>query len=160
MGANFDNLKKKMNDLNYKIKDGAETLAIKGLYKKDEIDERLANAKSDVVAAKEKAKKSFNNDKSKFSSELIKLQINMEEGKKKIDLKKDEHDQKTVEKYINDKLAYADNLLDLADLAYKEANESFLEAMDAQIKLDERKEKWESYLKSLLLQVLSLILFY
>ena len=48
----MENLSKKMKELNEKIKDSAETVAIVGLEAKDKLDEKIEDTKSNVEALK------------------------------------------------------------------------------------------------------------
>ena len=72
----MENLSKKMKELNEKIKDSAETVAIVGLEAKDKLDEKIEDTKSNVEALKENYRIASDRSKSKISSELLKARLN------------------------------------------------------------------------------------
>ena len=63
----MENLSKKMKELNEKIKDSAETVAIVGLEAKDKLDEKIEDTKSNVEALKENYRIASDRSKSKIS---------------------------------------------------------------------------------------------
>lgn len=134
----LEDLKENINDIGDKIKDSAETLEIKGMYKKDEIDEKIKETRGNVEAAKENARMVQERGKSKISSELLKMQMKVEEAKDKLAQKKEAKDEEKLEKYIDDTIEYAQDCVAMSVLAAKEAKLAFLEALDAELEYEEK----------------------
>ena len=134
----LEDLKENINDIGDKIKDSAETLEIKGMYKKDEIDEKIKETRGNVEAAKENARMVQERGKSKISSELLKMQMKVEEAKDKLAQKKEAKDKEKLEKYIDDTIEYAQDCVAMSVLAAKEAKLAFLEALDAELEYEEK----------------------
>ena len=138
----MENLSKKMKELNEKIKDSAETVAIVGLEAKDKLDEKIEDTKSNVEALKENYRIAFDRSKSKISSELLKARLNMDVAKEKIQDRKEARDKEKLSNYIDNELEYAGDCIALSLLAAEEAKLAFLEAVEAQREYDEKyKEK-------------------
>lgn len=138
MNNKIEDLKVKMNKLNDEIKDASDTLQLKGMYAKDELNEKSDEAKSNLEAAKENYRIYSERAKSKLSSKLLEAQLNIEVAKENISAKKEIHDREELEKYINDTLEYATNCVALAVYAADEAKLAFLEAAEAQAEHDEK----------------------
>lgn len=111
------------------------------MYAKDAIDAKIDDAKSGLAAAKENARIISERGKSKFSSALIKAQMELNVAKENIAEKKEARDKEKLSKYIDDELEYAESSLQLAFLAAQEAKLAFLEAVAAQKEYDEKYGK-------------------
>jgi hypothetical protein len=134
----LEDLKKDISGIGDQIKDSAETAQIKGMYKKDEIVEKVKESKGNVEAAKENVRRVHERGKSKFSSELLKMQMNMEETKNKFAEKKETKNKEKLEKYIDDQIEYAEDCVATSILAAREAKLAFLEALDAEMEYEEK----------------------
>lgn len=134
----LEDLKKDISGIDDQIKDSAETAQIKGMYKKDEIVEKVKESKGNVEAAKENVRRVHERGKSKFSSELLKMQMNMEETKNKFAEKKETKNKEKLEKYIDDQIEYAEDCVATSILAAREAKLAFLEALDAEMEYEEK----------------------
>ncbi len=130
-------LSKEIDKLGSKIKDEGETIAIKGLYAKDDLEKFADNTKKSLEETKDELKDLSEKSKNKLSLGLEKLEETLKNEKEKLELKKEARDAEKLEKYINNKLDYAKDAVSLSLLAAKEAKEAFLEAVEAQIEYDE-----------------------
>lgn len=137
----IDEFNKSMKEFGDKVKDYTDTVAISGMYAKDAIDAKIDDAKSGLAAAKENARIISERGKSKFSSALIKAQMELNVAKENIAEKKEARDKEKLSKYIDDELEYAESSLQLAFLAAQEAKLAFLEAVAAQKEYDEKYGK-------------------
>lgn len=137
----IDEFNKSMKEFGDKVKDYTDTVAISGMYAKDAIDAKIDDAKSALAAAKENARIISERGKSKFSSALIKAQMELNVAKENIAEKKEARDKEKLSKYIDDELEYAESSLQLAFLAAQEAKLAFLEAVAAQKEYDEKYGK-------------------
>ena len=137
----IDEFNKSMKEFGDKVKDYTDTAAISGMYAKDAIDAKIDDAKSGLAAAKENARIISERGKSKFSSTLIKAQMELNVAKENIAEKKEARDKEKLSKYIDDELEYAESSLQLAFLAAQEAKLAFLEAVAAQKEYDEKYGK-------------------
>ena len=134
----MDEFNESIKEFGEKVKDYSETAAISGMYAKDAIDEKISDAKSGLAAAKENARLISEKGKSKFSSALLKAQMELNVAKENIAEKKEAKDKEKLSKYIDDELEYAESSLQLAFLAAQEAKLAFLEAVAAQKEYDEK----------------------
>lgn len=137
----IDEFNKSMKEFGDKVKDYTDTAAISGMYAKDAIDAKIDDAKSGLAAAKENARIISERGKSKFSSALIKAQMELNVAKENIAEKKEARDKEKLSKYIDDELEYAESSLQLAFLAAQEAKLAFLEAVATQKEYDEKYGK-------------------
>ena len=137
----IDEFNKSMKEFGDKVKDYTDTAVISGMYAKDAIDAKIDDAKSGLAAAKENARIISERGKSKFSSALIKAQMELNVAKENIAEKKEARDKEKLSKYIDDELEYAESSLQLAFLAAQEAKLAFLEAVAAQKEYDEKYGK-------------------
>lgn len=137
----IDEFNKSMKEFGDKVKDYTDTAAISGMYAKDAIDAKIDDAKSGLAVAKENARIISERGKSKFSSALIKAQMELNVAKENIAEKKEARDKEKLSKYIDDELEYAESSLQLAFLAAQEAKLAFLEAVAAQKEYDEKYGK-------------------
>ena len=139
----MENLSKKMKELNEKIKDSAETVAIVGLEAKDKLDEKIEDTKSNVEALKENYRIASDKSKSKISSELLKARLNIDVAKETIQDRKEARDKENLSYYIDNELEYAGDCIALSLLAAEEAKLAFLEAVEAQREYDEKYNEEE-----------------
>lgn len=124
------------NKINEKLKDSTDTVIIKGMYVKDELEDKIESAKSNLNTAKKNLEKKQDDDKRLFAKHLNKIQENINEAKAKLEDKKESRNKEKLEKYIDDRLEYTSDCIALALVAVDEAKLSFLEALEAQAEYD------------------------
>ena len=125
------------NKINEKLKNSTDTVIIKGMYVKDELEDKIESAKSNLNTAKKNLEKKQDDDKRLFAKHLNKIQENINEAKAKLEDKKESRNKEKLEKYIDDRLEYTSDCIALALVAVDEAKLSFLEALEAQAEYDE-----------------------
>lgn len=125
------------NKINEKLKDSTDTVIIKGMYVKDDLEDKIESAKSNLNTAKKNLEKKQVDDKRLFAKHLNKIQENINEAKAKLEDKKESRNKEKLEKYIDDRLEYTSDCIALALVAVDEAKLSFLEALEAQAEYDE-----------------------
>lgn len=125
------------NKINEKLKDSTDTVIIKGMYVKDDLEDKIESAKSNLNTAKKNLEKKQGDDKSLFAKHLNKIQENINEAKAKLEDKKESRNKEKLEKYIDDRLEYTSDCIALALVAVDEAKLSFLEALESQAEYDE-----------------------
>ena len=125
------------NKINEKLKDSTDTVIIKGLYVKDDLEDKIESAKSNLNTAKKNLEKKQGDDKRLFAKHLNKIKENINEAKAKLEDKKESRNKEKLEKYIDDRLEYTSDCIALALVAVDEAKLSFLEALEAQAEYDE-----------------------
>lgn len=125
------------NKINEKLKDSTDTVIIKGMYVKDDLEDKIESAKSNLNTAKKNLEKKQDDDKRLFAKHLNKIQENINEAKAKLEDKKESRNKEKLEKYIDDRLEYTSDCIALALVAVDEAKLSFLEALEAQAEYDE-----------------------
>ena len=125
------------NKINEKLKDSTDTVIIKGMYVRDDLEDKIESAKSNLNTAKKNLEKKQDDDKRLFAKHLNKIQENINEAKAKLEDKKEARNKEKLEKYIDDRLEYTSDCIALALVAVDEAKLSFLEALEAQAKYDE-----------------------
>ena len=125
------------NKINEKLKDSTDTVIIKRMYVKDELEDKIESAKSNLNTAKKNLEKKQDDDKRLFAKHLNKIQENINEAKAKLEDKKEARNKEKLEKYIDDRLEYTSDCIALALVAVDEAKLSFLEALEAQAEYDE-----------------------
>lgn len=111
------------NKINEKLKDSTDTVIIKGMYVRDDLEDKIEKKQGD--------------DKRLFAKHLNKIQENINEAKAKLEDKKEARNKEKLEKYIDDRLEYTSDCIALALVAVDEAKLSFLEALEAQAEYDE-----------------------
>lgn len=124
------------NKINEKLKDSTDTVIIKGMYVKDDLEDKIESAKSNLNTAKKNLEKKQDDDKRLFAKHLNKIQENINEAKAKLEDKKETRNKEKLEKYIDDRLEYTSDCIALALVAVDEAKLSFLEALEAQAEYD------------------------
>ena len=125
------------NKINEKLKDSTDTVIIKGMYVRDDLENKIESAKSNLNTAKKNLEKKQDDDKRLFAKHLNKIQENINEAKAKLEDKKEARNKEKLEKYIDDRLEYTSDCIALALVAVDEAKLSFLEALEAQAEYDE-----------------------
>lgn len=125
------------NKINEKLKDSTDTVIIKEMYIKDDLEDKIESAKSNLNTAKKNLEKKQDDDKRLFAKHLNKIQENINEAKAKLEDKKEARNKEKLEKYIDDRLEYTSDCIALALVAVDEAKLSFLEALEAQAEYDE-----------------------
>lgn len=125
------------NKINEKLKDSTDTVIIKGMYVKDDLEDKIESAKSNLNTAKKNLEKKQDDDKRLFAKHLNKIQENINEAKAKLEDKKESRNKEKLEKYIDDRLEYTSDCIALALVAVDEAKLSFLEALESQAEYDE-----------------------
>ena len=124
------------NKINEKLKDSTDTVIIKGMYVRDDLEDKIESAKSNLNTAKKNLEKKQDDDKRLFAKHLNKIQENINEAKAKLEDKKESRNKEKLEKYIDDRLEYTSDCIALALVAVDEAKLSFLEALEAQTEYD------------------------
>lgn len=130
-------LNEEFEKVNKKVKDTTDTAIIKGMYAKDELDEKIKETKKSLDETKADLKEKQSENKKLFSNHLNKIQESIEEAKAKLEEKIETRDQAKLEKYIDDRLEYSSDCIAFALLALGEAKVSFLEAVEAELEYDE-----------------------
>ena len=134
----IDQLNSKIKDLSDKTKDIFDSVKIIGLEAQDKIDDSIKETKGNINALKENYKLLSEKTKNKISSEILKIQMNLESAKTEIASKKDLHDKEKFEKYIEDIIEYSNVCVNISMLAAEEAKLAKLEAIKAQIEYDKK----------------------
>ena len=127
-----------LNKINEKLKDSTDTMVIKGMYAKDELDDKIEETKKNLDEAKEELNKKKSDTKKVFSKHLSKIEDSINEAKEKLEDKREARDKEKLEKYIDNRLEYTSDCIALALTLAREAKLSFLEALEAQEELDEK----------------------
>lgn len=127
-----------LNKINEKLKDSTDTMVIKGMYAKDELDDKIEETKKNLDEAKEELNKKKSDTKKVFSKHLSKIEDSINEAKEKLEDKREARDKEKLEKYIDNRLEYTSDCISLALTLASEAKLSFLEALEAQAELDEK----------------------
>ena len=133
----INKINNEFNKINEKLKDSTDTVIIKGMYVKDDLEDKIESAKSNLNTAKKNLEKKQGDDKRLFAKHLNKIQENINEAKAKLEDKKESRNKEKLEKYIDDRLEYTSDCIALALVAVDEAKLSFLEALEAQAEYDE-----------------------
>lgn len=120
----------RLKEIQAKIKDISETVQIAGLVKKDEIDAKLAEARSNAIAAHETARIVRERGKGKLNSELIKAQMTMEAAKDALDQKVENLDKEHRKARIDDLLTYSENCEAMALSLIAESKLALLQAAE------------------------------
>lgn len=126
----------KMQEINSKVKDAADTAVLTGMEAKDIADKKMEDAKSDLIAAKEQYRIVSERAKSKVSSELLRAQMSIDAAKENIEQRKEAHDKEKLARYISDMLEYSEMAAALAVVAADESQVALLEALDAKAEYD------------------------
>ena len=72
-----------LNKINEKLKDSTDTMVIKGMYAKDELDDKIEETKKNLDEAKEELNKKKSDTKKVFSKHLSKIEDSINEAKEK-----------------------------------------------------------------------------
>ena len=106
--------------------------------KKEYVQIKKDKAVADMNAVKADIDRHIAKRKSQVDCQVAKVRDSIDAQKAKIQAKKDAHDQKKLEKYIDDQLDYADDCFAIALYALEEAKVSFIEAVEAYIEYEEK----------------------
>ena len=90
-------LSKEIDKLGSKIKDEGETIAIKGLYAKDDLEKFADSTKKSLEETKGDLKDLSEKSKNKLSLGLEKLEETLKNEKEKLELKKEARDAEKLE---------------------------------------------------------------
>lgn len=131
---------KKMDEFQAKVNEMAEARETKIDMKEALIDNKLNQAKDKRDARRADFNTKKANAKDSLMAPIYKASDAIDDAKAKLEAKKDAHDQKKLEKYIDGRLEYAIDCISLAILALDEANVAFYEAAEAQIEYVEKYE--------------------
>lgn len=131
----LNDLNTKLDELSSKANEAAEAAKSARQEKKEAVDDKISSAKGDLVAAQEQAREAVERGKSKLSSELLKTQMTLEA---KIQDRKDAHDKKQLERYIEDMIDDAVDSHDAALVLIGNAKLSMLKALSAIAEYEER----------------------
>jgi DNA repair exonuclease SbcCD ATPase subunit len=124
------------NKINKKLKDSTDTVIIKGMYVKDELEDKIESVKNNLNTVKKNLEEKHGDDKSLFAKHLNKIQESINEAKSKLEDKKEARNKEKLEKYIDGRLEYTSDCIAIALIAIDEAKLSFLEALEAQVEYD------------------------
>lgn len=133
----INKINNEFNKINEKLKDSTDTVIIKGMYVKDDLEDKIESAKENLNTSKKNLEKKQDDDKRLFAKHLNKIQENINEAKAKLKDKKEARNKEKLEKYIDDRLEYTSDCITLALVAVDEAKLSFLEALEAKAEYDE-----------------------
>lgn len=133
----INKINNEFNKINEKLKDSTDTVIIKGMYVKDDLEDKIESAKENLNTSKKNLEKKQDDDKRLFAKHLNKIQENINEAKAKLEDKKEARNKEKLEKYIDDRLEYTSDCITLALVAVDEAKLSFLEALEAKAEYDE-----------------------
>ena len=133
----INKINNEFNKINEKLKDSTDTVIIKGMYVKDDLEDKIESAKKNLNTSKKNLEKKKDDDKRLFTKHLNKIQENINEAKAKLEDKKEARNKEKLEKYIDDRLEYTSDCITLALVAVDEAKLSFLEALEAKAEYDE-----------------------
>ncbi|MBR2528631.1 MAG: hypothetical protein IKE58_09210 [Blautia sp.] len=111
-----------------------ETKAAREL-REETIRDKISTAKGDVVALQERIRIAGEEKKSKLGSNLIKLQMTLEA---KLQDKKEAHDKKLLERYIDDMYLHIADVYETIDYLISDAKLSILEVTAAVEEYNER----------------------
>ena len=134
MKERFEAAQISLKDIQAKIKDLAETAQIFGMVKKDELQEKLAEARGNAVAAQENARIVGERGKGKLNSELIKAQMTINAAKEALNEKAENLDKDHKKARIEELISYSESceaialsLMAESKLALMQAEEEALE---------------------------------
>jgi len=134
-------INEKMQSLSERIKDATETAQITGMVTADELNTKIADVKSNLIAMQEQLRIESEKSQAKLSSHVLQAQMNIEEVKKDIQSKRDTHDKEKMEEFVADMLEYASECQTLAELLIEEAKLATLEANNAAAEYKEKYNK-------------------
>ncbi|MBO4569373.1 MAG: hypothetical protein J5674_05420 [Candidatus Methanomethylophilaceae archaeon] len=134
----LDRFNKRMDDFQAKVNDMAEDRELRIDTKKEVREKRLENAKAKVESNKTRVKDRQSSFKDSMDAQMDAMNKNLEDARAKLIARKDARDQKKLEKYIDDRLDYADSCILAAMVSLDDARVAFLEALDAAVEYDER----------------------
>lgn len=117
-----------MKEIQAKMTDAVETAQIVGMLKKDEINDKIAEAKGNANAAQENARIATERTKSKLNSELLKAQMTINAAKASITDKVETMDKEHRKARIEDLVVYAENCESMAAALIAESKLALLEA--------------------------------
>ena len=122
--------------LSQKASDASEEAKAARELRKEMINDRISTAKGDVVAFQERVRIAGEEERSKFSSALLKAQMTVEE---KIRQRKGKKDKKLFEAYIDDQINYIYENFEAASYLISNAQLAILETVEA---IDEYNAKY------------------
>ena len=129
-------LNKNLEELNVKFTDACGDAKAAVELGQEVVQEKLKDAKGDLVASKEKIRVAGEEGKNHLASMLIKAQMKIEAGLEDF---KTEYDKKKLEKYIDGNLEYLEDIYVTINFLLEEAEVTTLETIEA---LDIYKEKY------------------
>ena len=138
MQDKIETLNRKIDEMQERATQNAAIIDAKREAKREQIEEEIEYARSNVEATKQRVEDSVENVRTVAASEVSKLRAGIDKAKQKIADKKEAHDRKHFEAYINDLLDYADSCAEVAILAMEEAKLATLEAFVAQMEFCEK----------------------
>ena len=125
----------KLDELSAKASAAAETAKAAQQAKREEVDEKLRDAKGDFVALQERVREANERGQSKLFSELLKVRMTLEA---KAQDAKEAKDKKRLERYITARIAHVADCYDAALFLISEANLAALEAVSATAEYEEK----------------------
>jgi len=139
--ARLEKFNKEIDDFKAKINAMADVREEKIETRHANYEERIVTARTKRDASKAKLEEKKKNAKDGIDADIAKVQASFDGMKAKVDEKKDAHDQKKLEKYIDGRLDYMDYCLSTAAVAMDEAYLAALEAFEAAAEYEEKYEK-------------------
>ncbi len=124
LSERLDNLSKKAAQASLEAKEARE-------LRQEAIQEKISSAKGNIAAMEENIRLSGERGMSRFSSQLIKIQM-------KLEARKDAVDKKLLERYINGRIAHILDLYDSIDYLISDAKLSLLELLEAMEEYENR----------------------
>lgn len=142
----LDKFDAKAEEFSGKVQDHFEGIQKDIAYAKSLAEENISEEKKNIQgvieAIKENIRITAERRNSRAYSALLKAQMALEEGKAKVEHKKDNVDAKLLEIYIADSLDYAEACIELSNYAAEEALLACLDAKDALEELEAIKNKY------------------
>ena len=131
-------LNKNLEELNAKFTDACGDAKAAAELGQEVVQEKLKDAKGDLVASKERIRVAGEEGKNRLASMLIKAQMKIEAGLEDF---KAEYDKKKLEAYIDGNLEYLQDIYDTINILLEEAEVTTLETVEA---LAVYKEKYSA----------------
>ena len=132
----IDTINAKLDALNRKLKSSAELAVNKTYETKDNLAERVKEAKEDVSKLQSKYNRNVERLRDRFSDELSIVAAKRALVQEKIDAKLEEKDAKKLANYIDEMIDYSDGCVELSLLFAAEAKLAALEALLAMEEYD------------------------
>lgn len=117
-----------LGGLQDKAKDVAETAALVSMEKKDDLSDKLSDAKGSLAAAQENFRLSAERAQGSASSKLLEAQMNFNQAREEAKAAAEEKGKENEAKAIGKKLDYASECQKAANIMLEDARVAMLEA--------------------------------